>query len=136
MPDGGADGTPILPADLALPSCVGPAPFSTIRASILPRCDGFGCHRTPPFAGGLDLTDVAAYANLVNVPALGAASLLRVKPGAPLDSFLWNKLDNVLSADHSQGLPMPLGPENFWSPLSGEQRALLYCWIATGAPNN
>lgn len=134
-PDGGTDAAVVYPVDLALPRCVGPASFAAIRASILPRCAGYGCHYDTPVAGGLDLTDAAAYSSLVSVPATRAPELMRVTPGAPLDSFLWRKLDNQLSGI-SQGAPMPLGAESLWYALPAAQRAQIYCWILAGAPNN
>lgn len=136
VPDGGFDLTTIYPVDLALPSCTNPTSFATIRSSILPSCAGYGCHYDAPFAGGLDLTDVAAYSNLFGVPATKAPSLLRVKPGVPLASFLWHKLDNQLAMNGTQGAPMPLGAENLWFALPAEKRAQIYCWIQAGAPNN
>lgn len=138
-PEGG-DLAPIsdmVPPDLAPPSCNGTSSFGQLKVTILPRCDGSGgCHRTAPFAAGLDLTDASAYSSLVRVPAQGAPGLLRVAPGAAKDSFLWRKLDNELPQDGSQGQPMPLGAEFIWSPLNAAQRALVYCWIQAGAPNN
>lgn len=121
---------------MASPSCSGAASFTMIRREILPNCEGYGCHLSAPYAGGLNLTGTAAYTSLVGRPALVAPALQRVQPGAPLSSFLWLKLDNQLPVDHTQGFPMPLGAENFWTPLSAEQRALVYCWILAGAENN
>ena len=124
------------PADLGLPGCSGTATFTMIRRQILPGCEGYGCHLSAPYAGGLNLTGGAAYASLVGRPAEAVPTLQRVQPGEPLASFLWRKLDNQLPADHSQGFPMPLGAENFWTPLPAEQRTLIYCWILAGAQNN
>ncbi len=124
------------PPDLAPPSCSGTASFATIRRQILSNCEGYGCHLSAPYAGGLNLTSAAAYASLVGPLAMAAPSLQRVQPGEPLASFLWRKLDNQLSKTINQGLPMPVGAENFWTPLRAEQRALVYCWILAGAENN
>ena len=134
--DGGADAATVYPVDLALPSCVSPIAFATIRSQILPGCAGYGCHHDAPFAGGLDLTDGAAYGSLVNVSSAKMPGLLRVKPGAPADSFLWHKLDNLLSDYASSGQPMPLGAENIWFALPASERAQVYCWILAGAANN
>lgn len=134
--DGGSDAAPADPVDLAPPSCAIPTAFATVRSQILPRCAGYGCHHDAPFAGGLDLTDGAAYRSLVGVAATKMPGLLRVKPGVPSDSFLWRKLDNLLSDYAQSGQPMPLGTENIWSVLPVDQRAQVYCWIQAGAPNN
>lgn len=133
--DAGLDGADT-PPDLATPGCSGGASFTMIRRQILPGCEGYGCHLSAPYAGGLNLTGAAAYTSLVGRPAVAAPALLRVQPGEPLSSFLWLKLDNQLPADHTQGFPMPIGAENFWTPLSAEQRALVYCWIRAGAQND
>jgi hypothetical protein len=135
MVDAGLDDVDA-PPDLAPPSCSGTASFAAIRRQILPNCEGYGCHLSAPYAGGLNLTGVAAYASLVGPAAMAAPTLQRVQPGAPLSSFLWRKLDNQLPKDHTQGVPMPVGAENFWTPLRAEQRALVYCWILAGAENN
>ncbi len=132
--DGGQDPSEL--PDLATVSCSGPTSFFAIRRQILPNCEGYGCHLSAPYAGELNLTGAAAYTNLVGRQAMAAPTLQRVKPGEPLSSFLWHKLDNLLPTDHSRGFPMPLGAENFWTPLSAEQRALVYCWIMAGAENN
>lgn len=122
--------------DLAAARCSGTETFLAIRRQILPNCEGYGCHLSAPYAGGLNLTGAVAYTNLVSRQAVIAPTLQRVQPGAPLSSFLWHKLDNLLPTDHSHGFPMPLGAENFWTPLTAEQRALVYCWILAGAENN
>ncbi|TMA93944.1 MAG: hypothetical protein E6J77_04480, partial [Deltaproteobacteria bacterium] len=68
------------------------------------------CHGTGAASGGLDLSDGAAYANLVGVLATNeaakAANLQRVLPNDPADSFLLLKLEGTLAA--GQGVPMPL----------------------------
>lgn len=133
--DAGLDYTDT-PPDIAPPTCSGAATFTMIRRQILPGCEGYGCHLSAPYAGGLNLNGAVAYTSLVGRPALAAPTLQRVQPGAPLASFLWLKLDNQLPTDHTQGFPMPIGAENFWTPLPAEQRALIYCWILAGAENN
>ncbi len=136
--DGGDAGTITydLTVDLAPPSCQGTPTLTAIKSTILPQCDGDGCHRTQPVVEGLDLNDASAYASLVGVTSMEGGGLLRVKPGDPDNSFLWHKLDALLPRNNSQGQPMPLGSEGFWFPLSATQRALVYCWIQAGAPNN
>lgn len=135
MADAGVDDVDV-PPDMTLPNCSGTASFSAIRRQILPNCEGYGCHLSAPYAGELNLTAASAYTSLVGPLAKAAPMLQRVQPGAPLASFLWRKLDNQLPRDSTQGVPMPVGAENFWTPLSAEQRALVYCWIVAGAENN
>lgn len=136
--DGGDASSPThdLSVDLAPPDCTRPASFSAIKTDILQYCAGGYCHHQAPFAAGLDLTAPSAYTALVNTPAVEAPALLRVRPGAPLESFLWRKLDNQLPGDGSQGQPMPLGAEYIWLSLAAARRAQVYCWIQAGAPND
>ena len=135
MPDAGVTDVEE-PPDLAPPSCTGTATFAAIRRQILPTCEGYGCHLSEPYAGELNLNGAFAYAALVGPAARAAPSLQRVQPGQPLASFLWRKLDNQLPRDFTQGVPMPVGAENFWTPLTAERRALVYCWILAGAQND
>jgi len=90
------------------------------------------CHGTGAASGGLDLSDGAAYANLVGVLATNeaakAANLQRVLPNDPDDSFLLLKLEGTLAA--GQGVPMPL----VGGPLPASAIDTIRRWIAAGAP--
>ena len=89
------------------------------------------CHGTGAASGGLDLSDGAAYANLVGVLATNeaakAANLQRVLPNDPADSFLLLKLEGTLAA--GQGVPMPL----VGGPLPASAIDTIRRWIAAGA---
>ena len=90
------------------------------------------CHGTGAASGGLDLSDGAAYANLVGVLATNeaakAANLQRVLPNDPDDSFLLLKLEGTLAA--GEGVPMPL----VGGPLPASAIDTIRRWIAAGAP--
>ena len=90
------------------------------------------CHGTGAASGGLDLSDGAAYANLVGVLATNeaakAANLQRVLPNDPADSFLLLKLEGTLAA--GEGVPMPL----VGGPLPASAIDTIRRWIAAGAP--
>src|SRR5207249_2378428 len=89
------------------------------------------CHGTGAASGGLDLSDGAAYANLVGVLATNeaakAANLQRVLPNDPADSFLLLKLEGTLAA--GQGVPMPL----VGGLLPASAIDTIRRWIAAGA---
>ena len=73
------------------------------------------CHLTGQEAGGMALHPRKAYSSLVNVAAQESA-LLRVKPGAPEQSYLMLKLDGTHLDAGGQGARMPFGmpPQGPW----------------------
>ncbi|MBK9074597.1 MAG: hypothetical protein IPL77_06365 [Flavobacteriales bacterium] len=83
------------------------------------------CH--PPM-GEMDLSTGVAYANLVNVPALGYAPALRIVPGDPMASVLWHKI----SQSTTYGLNMP--PNGTF--LTNEELQTIRDWIEQGAMDN
>lgn len=107
------------------PSEQEPPTLTEVHENIfLKSCTFSSCHQGTSAAGMLDLkTD--PYAALVEVPASGAPSRVRVVPGDPDASYLMEKLTSDTPAD---GDPMP--PE---SPLSEERIATIRAWIEAGA---
>ncbi len=124
--------------------------FTNVYANIITaRCTS--CHRpgsSGVTVGMLDMsTPAAAYANLVNVNAqgIGAGSsgitcasvsppLVRVIPGDPTDSLLFNKVHSkTLGTLAPCGSPMPLGGG---APLTAADNDLISAWIAGGAAND
>jgi hypothetical protein len=94
-------------------------------------CNVSTCHG--PYAqANLDLSQEAAYLNLVNVAAnnatANAAGKLRVLPGDAANSFLSQKLHGTQAA--GEGSRMPL----IASQLPADELALIDTWIAAGAP--
>lgn len=89
------------------------------------------CHTHPASsaAGHLDLTDGFAWTHLIEVPSHEDSAILYVMPNHPEQSLLFQKINCNTPAD---GARMPLGyPADTLSP---EQQALIYDWIAEGAP--
>jgi hypothetical protein len=95
-------------------------------------CATPSCHGGGVASADLDLSDGAAYANLVDVPVTNegakALHLLRVAPGDPDDSFLVLKLEGKLAA--GEGVQMPL----VGGPLPAAAIDTIRRWIAAGAP--
>lgn len=91
-----------------------------------------GCHTGGGGAlpSSMNLSSAAAsFAALVNVNSVEVASLLRVSPNDPDNSYLVRKVDGVAGI---VGARMPLGG----APLSSEQIAAIRSWIAAGAQQN
>lgn len=105
------------------------------------HCTNKDCHGAEPALDvSMDLRPVAAYRQLVDVPAeMGTTKLLRVKPRDPDNSMLVHKLTGRLG--HREGKRMPIdgdtGESLVPSPLPDDfVRAMVVPWIAAGAPNN
>jgi hypothetical protein len=103
--------------------------FSAADSSGRPACSG--CHtstgRTP--AGGLNLTGDLAYDQLVNVPSARKPGAIRVIPGDPENSYLYQKIEG---SPGIVGVRMPFnGPY-----LSDGQIEIIERWIEIGAPRN
>ena len=89
------------------------------------------CHTSPASgaAGQLDLTS-GSWSHLVNIPSNENPSLIYVVPNHPEQSFLFQKIN---CAHPDAGSQMPFN--NYGGGLSPEQEALIYDWIAAGAPS-
>jgi hypothetical protein len=97
--------------------------LSSIQANIFtPICTT--CH-TASHPTGLDLRAGMSYALLVGVPSFQVASLLRVEPGDPDNSYLIQKLEGSAAV----GARMPLGGPY----LTNEQITVVRQWITNGA---
>ncbi len=92
------------------------------------------CHTHPASgaSGHLDLTDGFSWSHLVNIPSYDDSSLTYVVPNHPEQSLLFQKINCDNPAD---GVRMPYqGYPDGATTLSPEQQALIYDWIAEGAP--
>jgi mono/diheme cytochrome c family protein len=89
------------------------------------------CHQGAGQAG-LALEPNVSYSKLVGVPSTQSATELRVKAGAPDQSYLLAKLNGTQAQAGGSGAQMPYGSV----PLSQSQISLVQQWIAAGAPNN
>lgn len=95
--------------------------FAAVQQILTGNCAG--CH--PPNQG-LDLTTGHVYANIVNVKSREAPGLLRVKPGDPADSYLYQKVTQLRPM---VGVRMPKDGQ----PLSADEITTLRVWIEQGA---
>jgi hypothetical protein len=106
-------------------------------AAIQGLFDNFGagactdCHFAPPPtpSGNLNLTSGISWSQLVNHRSSQDSGVVRVVPNHPERSLLFQKINCDTPA---VGARMPFGfPSDTLSP---EQQALIYDWIAEGAP--
>jgi hypothetical protein len=126
------------PGDFGIAPCAAMPTFQhDVMGGPLSGCGGENCHQQPlNQAGGLDLRPAQAYASLVNVAATIASAKVRVKPGDPDHSFLWQKLTDQLDTSEGSAMPRPPATGGNWTELPEDKLAILRCWIAGGAPNN
>ena len=95
------------------------------------------CHVGATAAQGLQLTAGTSYGAIVNVPATEKPKLLLVKPGAPNDSYLLQKVEG---APGIAGVEMPQGCPG--TPLGGavcpsaDEITAIRTWIMECAQNN
>lgn len=113
------------------------AAFEAVQTQVFVGCGAKGdlmtCHSASPFGGDLDLRPGHAFSALVGQPATQSVGKTRVVPGDTAQSFLWQKLQNQLAPDASEGDPMPSGEAIMWQPLPQEQLDLVQAWIDGGA---
>lgn len=83
-------------------------------------------HGGAPFAD-LDLDPKWSYENLVDTPSTSGTGGIRVIPGNPMASVLYQKIN---CDDPDSGNRMPNGRP----PLPLVEQALIYDWIMLGAP--
>ena len=79
--------------------------------------------------GGLDLNPAFSYNNLVGSPD-NSLSIFLVAPGDPAGSLLFRKINCIAPGSFQGAARMPLGRV----PLNPTLQALIYDWIAAGAP--
>src|SRR4029077_20668816 len=93
------------------------AVFDSIQANIFtPKCATSGCHAGSSPAANLALDAPHSYADLINIPSTEMPSVVRVKPGDPMDSFLVQHIQN-----HGDG-------------ASQSDLSFIVQWITDGAP--
>jgi hypothetical protein len=132
----------ILSALFAVPGCSSGSGTSTsststsgvsFSADIQPIFNNYCvvCHQGVGYAG-LTLEPNISYGKLVGVASTEDPGELRVKSGAPNQSYLIAKLNGTQVAAGGSGAQMPYNQP----PLSSEQISLIEQWISEGAPNN
>ena len=85
------------------------------------------CHDHKSPKADLDLTDGNAYQSMVNQPSKEEPSLMRVKPGDPANSYLWQKLEHTTAK--GSGMPKWMF---FSRHLHEDQLSLIKSWIEGG----
>jgi hypothetical protein len=129
----GAPNTPSNPNTPNTPS--GLVGFDQFQTQVLtPNCATSGCHVAPNPQAGLNLSEGASYANLINISPNNATAtadgLKRVMPGKPDSSLLYHKL--VFAPGHhlhDYGNVMPVGTGG----VSNGQLEWVRQWILAGA---
>ena len=86
-----------------------------------------GCHIVGSAPSGLVFRGGSEFATILNVPSSERPDLFRVKPGDPLQSYLYLK---VLGDGGIDGGRMPLGAD--FDPGIPE---MFFAWIEAGAPD-
>jgi hypothetical protein len=101
------------------------------REMFMPSCSAGSCHSKSDAAGALDLESGSAYSQLIAMPAANAAAsavgLLRVKPGAPEDSYLYQLMSGQLPPGGHPHVP------DFGTLLDPTAIAHVERWIRDGA---
>jgi hypothetical protein len=116
-----ANGQPLVPGSGTVPLS---ADFASIQANIFtPICSV--CHIGGGAPEGLRLDAANSYDLLVGVPSTEVPSLLRVKPGDPVNSYIIQKLQGHAAV----GAQMPFGGPY----LSADTIAFIQQWITNGA---
>lgn len=111
---------------LLLLGCGAPT-LAEVQAEVFtPSCTFSSCHGASAAAAGLDLTEDAAFAELVNVASADAPGETLVIPGDADESYLVKKLRGEAGI---AGDPMPPGG----TPLDADRLALVVDWIDAGA---
>ena len=113
-----------------------PPPANSLSNDVQPiltaNCTDSNCHGGATPAQGLNLSLGQTFANTVGVPAGQVATLNRVEPGDPDNSYLIRKLEGTAGAVGGVNTQMPLGR----NALDQSVIDVIRAWIADGAQNN
>jgi len=122
-----------IPADQEIEFCpTFDSTFEAIQATVFEQagCANSLCHGEAA-EGGLDLTPLNAYANIVTAPSQGS-SLALIEPRRPDQSYLYHKLSaKTFPGSYAiEGAPMP----SAGGAISAGQLEAIRLWIEAGAP--
>jgi hypothetical protein len=105
------------------------ADFESIQENIFtPICSV--CHAGASAPEGLRLDAADSYNLLVGVPSTEVPSIMRVKPGDPVNSYIIQKLQGHAAV----GAQMPDGCPTTQPCLTADQIGFIQQWITNGAP--
>lgn len=116
----------------ALDGCGGgAATFAEVQAIFNAQCAVPQCH-VPPFPAGLmDLSEGAAFDEIVGVAPANAAAeadgLLRIDPGNPMNSFILIKVSGMPPFEYGSRMPL------LRDPLGEDDVRTIREWVAAGA---
>lgn len=113
----------------------GPVRFANdIQPILTSSCASSGCHgsNAEPPEKPMVLLAGQAYDNIVGVSSAQLATMLRIRPGEPDNSYLVHKIQGTQGSVGGSGERMPLGQ----GPLSQSTIALIRRWVTEGAPRN
>lgn len=104
--------------------------FTSIQTSILtPSCAVSGCHGASGPQEGMNLSAGSAYSMLVGVASSQVPARMRVKAGAPDESYIINKLEGTNMKSGSSRMPQG-------GTLTAAQIKTIRDWITAGAKND
>lgn len=105
------------------------ATFTRVQNEVFtPSCALVGCHDPLGASSGMVLSAGRAYGEIVGKPSVEVASLSRIQPGSPDNSYLYRKI--VGTAITGSRMPLVGGP------LDDAKIRLVRDWIRRGAPND
>jgi hypothetical protein len=105
--------------------------YAWVQKNVFTQVCASYCHRGASAPKSLQLDAVNGYQRIVNVKSTEVPSLLLVKPGDPMNSYLYIK---VIPADPRRvGERMPLNEPPY---LPTEKLEAIRGWIARGAPRD
>jgi hypothetical protein len=116
---------------LSPPAVTAQNPAPTLKTDVQPIFDMecADCHGAKSPKAKLNLSAATAKQALINVPSDEVPQLVRVKPGDPDNSYLWQKLQHT--AAKGKGMPRT----TFSSKrLPDAQLDVIRQWIQAGAP--
>ncbi len=99
------------------------------------NCAFVACHGGAPLGAGQSLAEGTLFdpvEGIVGVTSTQVPSLLRVKPGSSMESYLINKLEGTQASVGGIGLQMP----QFGTPLPDSTIQVIREWIDQGAQDN
>ena len=103
--------------------------FASVRDDIfIPRCGVTGCHGGANAVDDLNLAE-DAFADLVNVPSAEVAGAIRVVPGDPDNSLLFQVLNGAVA-------PVEQMPQGTPGGLPDDDIERIRLWIKDGALDN
>jgi hypothetical protein len=120
------------------PSPAAPSLAQVIAPIFETRCALPACHAATPGSVGPALAAPGEmHAALVDVPALNVPTLMLVRPGSVLESYLARKILGKRIPDRTPRMPQGCpGTVPAGGCLTDAETAAIIAWIQTGAPDN